>query len=68
MLLYMQCRFPVQPRRYQHERDRQQRRERDLALSRHLPLQLRNQRRVLSIRRSAVQDEMGIVDVRRVPG
>ena len=66
--LILQCGFQLQQRHHQHERDRHLRRHSDLALARHLQVELHDIRGVLSLRRPDLQDEVVIVDVRRVLG
>ena len=60
--------FQLQQRHHQHERNRIVRRHSDVALAWHIQIQLHDLRRVLSIRRPDLQDEVVIVDLRRMLG
>ena len=58
----------LQQRHHQHERNRVVQRDGGVALARHIPIQLHDLRRVLSLRRPDLQDEVVLVDLRRLLG
>ena len=60
--------FQLQQRHHQHERNRIVRRHSDVALAWHIQIQLHDLRRVLSIRRPDLQDEVVVLDLRRMLG
>ena len=64
----MQRGFQLQQRYHQHERNRIVGRHSDVALARDIQIQLHDLRRVFPIRRPDLQDEVVIVDLRRMLG
>ena len=60
--------FQLQQRHHQHERNRDVQRGGGVALARHIPIQLHDLCRVLSLRRPDLQDEVVLVDLRRMLG
>lgn len=68
MLYVFQRGFAVQFGGDQHERDSEPHGGSGLAEPRHLPQLMRHRRRVLPVRHSELHDEVGLVDLRRIPG
>ncbi len=63
-----QCRRELQHGRDQHERDGERERRGEVVVARDLQVVVRHQRRVLPLRHSSLQDEVGVLDIRFVGG